>query len=304
MNLSGLSVVLNKIQNMCNDTESEVVFNKDSVSLNDNISNLMKEDDHESDGENICNGKTQCLSCMYASEGDTDETVRKYIRDPISTDDVISSMKFVAEHNPQSVANYIYLTILPFLKNKKVIQIQLYGIGFLDESEGFRGPFQLAIAFCLRDFFKQSFRELRMLSQEPHHFEEEKLYLRANGVEIVETTEFSSKHFIEASTLANIRQPAFICYMIHGLFSMYEEFLQAHWTPQLLSRIIFVVTNPLLKCFYHDQEFTSKVAQFIEFGKIEKLEFNKESPAFECLGYATVCSISEEMAHALVAKFP
>uniref|UniRef100_A0AC35FS28 SRR1-like domain-containing protein n=1 Tax=Panagrolaimus sp. PS1159 TaxID=55785 RepID=A0AC35FS28_9BILA len=167
----------------------------------------------------------------------------KFARQPTSKEKILCVLKWVETHSFE-IAELLHFYMKSMLKNKTIIQFQMYGIGELILE---RPSHQLNFAFNILKRFKSKFPEITVTCQEPILVKEEKEYLQSKNVKILETLEFSSKHFLNASKSAavnNISEPAFICYMIHGTYEMYEEFLEAHWKPDLLSRCIIIGNNP------------------------------------------------------------
>uniref|UniRef100_A0AC34F3P0 SRR1-like domain-containing protein n=1 Tax=Panagrolaimus sp. ES5 TaxID=591445 RepID=A0AC34F3P0_9BILA len=181
------------------------------------------------------------------SSSDDDEIVEehpynKFARQPITKENIIHVMEWVERHSFE-IAELLHFYMKSMLKNKTIIQFQMYGIGEIILE---RPSHQLNFAFNILKRFKQKFPEITVTCQEPLLVQEEKEYLQSKNIKIIKTSKFSSKHFLNAlkATKNIVSDPAFICYMIHGMHEMYEEFLEAHWKPDLLSRCIIIGNNP------------------------------------------------------------
>uniref|UniRef100_A0AC35FTC6 SRR1-like domain-containing protein n=1 Tax=Panagrolaimus sp. PS1159 TaxID=55785 RepID=A0AC35FTC6_9BILA len=228
-----------------------------------------------------------------------------YRRNKVLKEDVINVMKW-AEENSIEASKLMFDTIISILKNQTIIQIQIYGIGVLDGTCQKRGPFQLSIAFNLLKYFKEFYEKITITCQEPKLVSAEKEYLRTKNVKILETLEFSSKHFTKVST--NFSNPAFICYMIHGAFFMYEKFLIAHWKPELLSRCIIIGNNPNIFIDPTDLMYSRYSTKLKEFSKLcdsKPLKFEKGSVGDLGIGDKTrIYTISRKNATILIDNFP
>uniref|UniRef100_A0A914QVD9 SRR1-like domain-containing protein n=1 Tax=Panagrolaimus davidi TaxID=227884 RepID=A0A914QVD9_9BILA len=251
----------------------------DSNKCDDEDSSMHTDDDDSDDDKCCC-----CQACWMYKHG--------HVRDPVPLETITEAMKW-AETNSSEIA-----LLAPILKNKTVIQIQIYGSGELDFTEKESGPLQLAIAFNLMNRLKEKFPEISITCQEPRYVESEKEYLRSKGVKVLDTEEFSSEHFIQASKAAkNVSNATFICYMIGGMYHMNNEFLEAHWNPDILSRCIFISNNP---------EYGPPFPKLRKFGEIcdsKPLEFEEESLGDICFGDTCIYSISKENAKSLINFF-
>uniref|UniRef100_A0A914PPL0 SRR1-like domain-containing protein n=1 Tax=Panagrolaimus davidi TaxID=227884 RepID=A0A914PPL0_9BILA len=203
------------------------------------ISKRIQSSDNDSD----------LFSKMDSSDDEDEENdeatlaYNKFARQPTSKEKILRVMKWVETHSFE-IAELLHFYMKSMLKNKTIIQFQMYGIGELILE---RPSHQLNFAFNILKRFKSKFPEITVTCQEPILVKEEKEYLQTKNVKILETLQFSSKHFLNASKSAAaniISEPAFVCYMIHGTHEMYEEFLEAHWKPELLSRCIIIGNNP------------------------------------------------------------
>uniref|UniRef100_A0A914PML1 SRR1-like domain-containing protein n=1 Tax=Panagrolaimus davidi TaxID=227884 RepID=A0A914PML1_9BILA len=224
-------------------------------------------------------------------------------RDPVSMEDVRTAMKW-AELNSSEASSLLYSHISSMLKNKTVIQIQIYGIGKLDSKHS-NGPLQLSVAFELFKQFKEIFPQISITCQDPILVEEEMKYLKSKEVQIFEDTTFSSEHFIQASTSANIsNSPALVCYMIHGDWEMFDEFLKAHWNSKLLSQIIFV-GNELGSLESHPKYSTihQRIKEFSKLCESKSLNFDKGCIASSAFYLTNVFIISEKNAEILINLF-
>uniref|UniRef100_A0AC35FQ73 SRR1-like domain-containing protein n=1 Tax=Panagrolaimus sp. PS1159 TaxID=55785 RepID=A0AC35FQ73_9BILA len=305
------------------DEENDAINDENDCSMcteNDDDNDSSKNDDINEDdcsmsgeeGDNDSNNSSNCddEDCSMHTDDDDSDDDDKYcccqacwmykhghVRDPVPLEIIAEAMKW-AETNSSEIAASIYSELAPILKNRTVIQIQVYGSGELDFTEKESGPLQLAIAFNLMHRLKGKFPEISITCQEPRYVESEKEYLRTKGVKVLETEEFSSEHFIQASKAAkNISNATFICYMIGGMYHMNNEFLEAHWNPDILSRCIFISNNP---------EYGPPFPKLREFGKIcnsKPLKFEEESLGEICFGDTCIYSISKENAKSLINLF-
>uniref|UniRef100_A0AC35FZB5 SRR1-like domain-containing protein n=1 Tax=Panagrolaimus sp. PS1159 TaxID=55785 RepID=A0AC35FZB5_9BILA len=197
----------------------------------------------------ITNSDNDLFSKMDTSDDEDEENdeatlaYNKFARQPTSKEKILYVMKWVETHSFK-IAELLHFYMKLMLKNKTIIQFQMYGIGELILE---RPSHQLHFAFNVLKCFKSKFPEITVTCQEPILVKEEKEYLQTKNVKIIKTSKFSSKYFLNASKSAaanNICEPAFICYMIHGTYEMYEKFLEAHWKRELLSRCILIGNNP------------------------------------------------------------
>uniref|UniRef100_A0AC34G1Q9 SRR1-like domain-containing protein n=1 Tax=Panagrolaimus sp. ES5 TaxID=591445 RepID=A0AC34G1Q9_9BILA len=231
-----------------NDDTSMKDVTSNSASPNEQNSKFGKSDDQDSAETKKCG--SEFTDDDISTEDDEED--EDFERGPVSSKDIVVAMEW-AEANSPEIAEAVHSKIKRFLKNKIVIQIQMYGL----------------------------------------------------RIRVLETEEFSSEHFIQALESAkHISNPAFICYMIHGMYEMYEKFLEAYWKPELLSRCIFIGNNP-----EKDPEIvnTKKFKRLDEYAKLcdkDSLGFKKDTLAFSSYGDTCVYSISEENAKVLINKFP
>ena len=197
----------------------------------------------------------------------------------------------------------LFSLITSLLKEKTVIQMQLYGIGKFDQKHS-NGAFQLAVALNLFARFKEMFSETTVTFQDPIMAPAEAEYLHLKGVRIIHGNSFTSNHFIQASTTAAIPGPAFICYMIHSDWEVFDEFLAAHWDSQLLSRIIFVGNE--LRSLDSHPKFHSISPRIKEFSKLcdsKSFKCEKDTVASAAFHLTDVFVISQKNAEFLVNLF-
>ena len=81
-----------------------------------------------------------------------------------------------------------------------------------------------------------------MTIQEPIFVPGEIAYLKSKGIDVLDRVDFTNSLFEEATKGSNLprEESLLLCYMIHGEWSMLDEFLEAHWTRDKLARIIIV----------------------------------------------------------------
>uniref|UniRef100_A0A914R4Z5 SRR1-like domain-containing protein n=1 Tax=Panagrolaimus davidi TaxID=227884 RepID=A0A914R4Z5_9BILA len=125
---------------------------------------------------------------------------------------------------------------MSFLKERTVVQIQMYGLGHIC-SKTIYGPIQLAVALKLAEKFKRHYPELSMFSQEPFMLPAEIDYLKSLNVTVFDGEKFCPSRILNPKNVSN---PVIIVYCIHFPPEAFEGFLEAHWNAKLLSQIIFV----------------------------------------------------------------
>ncbi|KAE9556605.1 hypothetical protein FO519_000011 [Halicephalobus sp. NKZ332] len=163
-------------------------------------------------------------------------------------------------------------------KSGKIVQIQIYGVGSID-SKTASGPLQLAVAIAIQDALRTVFPMISMTIQEPIFVPGEVAYLKSNGINVVEGTDFSNALFEEATRNSNLprEESLLLCYMIHGEWSMLDQFLEAHWTLDELARTV-IVGNSIdsLDVHPHSETIPKRIKDFAKICQQFPLRTEKE----------------------------
>uniref|UniRef100_A0A7E4W4Z5 SRR1 domain-containing protein n=1 Tax=Panagrellus redivivus TaxID=6233 RepID=A0A7E4W4Z5_PANRE len=163
-------------------------------------------------------------------------------RSHVTEKDVEEAITSVQSRVSDFASQIAYLISSHLPTNAKVVQLQMYGMGPID-SRFTSGSYQMAVAFDLLTHFRKIYPPCTATFQELVIAPGEAEYLTKHGIKVLNSVSFDGKHLHEAEstfTADASQQPALVCYMIHGHWSMLDAFLAAHWTASQLSRIVIV----------------------------------------------------------------
>lgn len=170
--------------------------------------------------------------------------------------------------------------ILRILGDRKVLLFEIYGIGSISTKQS-AGTLQIAVAQDIISFLRRSSNDLKVVVQEPILSLGEIEYLKKQRYMVRDTTTFSDYVFREVQSQSQNKDGVLICYMIHGEWTMLDEFLSNYWSFDDLRRII-VIGNSLRKLELHPKynQIPDRVKQFMQFTREFRIEDDELNNAF------------------------
>uniref|UniRef100_A0A914PZW2 SRR1-like domain-containing protein n=1 Tax=Panagrolaimus davidi TaxID=227884 RepID=A0A914PZW2_9BILA len=129
------------------------------------------------------------------------------------------------------------------LNHEKLVLFEINGIGNLKYKHCMT---QVHVALSLLKRFKEKNGKVRITSREPNHNDVEKEYLENKRIKVREVC-FTAEDYLKATedyleASKGIQNSIYICYMLHGMPEMYEEYIAAHYNH--INQIVFIGNEP------------------------------------------------------------